>query len=176
VKGQFKRLILWRFVGLAVGVGVFYAVSWMPLRIELRDFLAFLLRSGGSAVMLATVDGSPVLRFPHGQIYLSPDCTYMDLVLILLPFLWRPGKALRLNLSCLVAFAVAVQLVNLARVSFCVWFMARGYPWFYIHELPDYLLYYPTVLVVFVWCLRRDWKLCRRPAPHEVLPAGMAAC
>ena len=92
-----------------------------------------------------------------------PDCTYIDLVLILIPFLWRVEVSPGRNLVWLAAFTVAVQLVNLARVWFSIWFFSRGGSWFLAHDLPDYLLYYPTLVLVILWALSRDRQLACQP-------------
>ena len=162
-------MLFCRLAGLALGVGLFYAVSWMPLRIAVRDAAASCLQTVGMRVDVTAFEGSPALRVAGKQFHFTPDCTYIDLVLILIPFLWRVEASPGRNLVCLAAFTAVVQLVNLVRAWFSIWFSSHGGSWFLAHDLPDYLLYYPTLVIVILWALRRDRQWADQPTTSAAL-------
>lgn len=154
-----------RLAALGLAVAVFYGVSWLPYRVALRDGVGWVMRRAGLATSTAVFEGSPALIAGGKQFYFTPDCTYVDLWLILIPFLWRLDWSWRRNAGCILGFGLLVGAVNFLRVCVSTYFYARGHSWFMAHDLEDYILYYPTLAGLVLAALRRDWG--RREAVPE---------
>lgn len=166
------KIMLNRLAGVGVGVALFYSVSWLPLRVVVRDGVARVMQQAGFQTAVTVYEGSPALLIGTKQFYFTPDCTYVDLWLILIPFLWRLDLSWPRNLLWLLSSGLLIGTVNFIRVCMSTYLHTSGYSWLVAHELPDYLLYYPTLLVVAMIALRRDstshaTELCSSGAAAE---------
>jgi hypothetical protein len=166
----------------AVAILAFYGFDWSGLRQLHVLWLHTTLQALGCPVQTSlhslTVNGR--------AFQISPDCTYVDLILCGLPLLWRVRRRWSANLAVLAAYATAVALVNLARVLYGVYAFAHGVSLFWSHDVVDYILWYPTLGVVALFWLRslfpppsrREATLTQRSAfrdPHSALDPSLAA-
>ncbi len=143
----------------AIAILAFYGIEWSWLRQLHVLWLQTALQALGCAVQTGlhtlTVNGRPFA--------ISPDCTYVDLILCGLPLLWRVNRRWTANLSVLAAYAVAVALVNLARVLYGVHAFSHGVSLFWSHDLPDYVLWYPALgVLALLWLRSLGPRGCRR--------------
>jgi exosortase/archaeosortase family protein len=161
------KIMLCRMAGVGLAVALFYSVSWLPLRRAVRDGVSWVMQHGGFITTVSVYEGSPALLVGSKRFYFTPDCTYVDLWLILIPFLWRLDWPWRRNLGWILGFGVMVCAANFIRLCVSTYLWATGHSWLVAHELPDYVLYYPTLLVVVLIALRRDTALhAARPPPR----------
>lgn len=153
------KIMLCRMAGVGLAVALFYGVSWLPLRGAVRDGVSWVMQHGGFVTTVAVYEGSPALLVGSKRFYFTPDCTYVDLWLVLIPFLWRLDWPWQRNLGRILGFGVMVCVANFIRVCASIYLSATGHSWLVAHELPEYMLYYPTLLVVVLIALRRDTAL-----------------
>jgi hypothetical protein len=151
------KIMLFRLAGVGLAAALFYGVSWLPLRVIVRDGLAWVMRHAGFPTAVAVYEGSPALRIGDKQLYFTPDCTYIDLWLISIPLLWRLDWPRALNVCWILVFGIIVIIMNLIRLLICIYFYYLGHSWLVAHELPDFALYYSTLAVVVITTLRHDW-------------------
>jgi len=150
------KIVLCRAAGVALAAALFYCVGWLPLREAVRDGVAWVMRQAGFLTAVTVYEGSPALMVGGRQFYFTPDCTYVDLWLLLIPFLWKLNWPWRRNLYRVLSFGLMVGVVNFIRVCMSTYLYTTGQSWLVAHDLLDYLLYYPTLLLVATTALRRD--------------------
>jgi len=141
---------------LAFLLGAFYALDWMPLRVTQRDVIGWSVRAAGYDPVAFVHEGSPAIRVAEEIYFYTAECTYLDLLMIVAPFLWVFGASRRSNI---LRIAIAVFVIlggNLIRTWASVYFNVRGTDWFYTHDLPDYIIWWPTAVIVPLLALRRD--------------------
>lgn len=153
------KIMFCRLVGVGLAVILFYGVSWLPLQVAVRDGVAWVMHEAGFMTTLAVYEGSPALRVSNKQLYFTAGCTYVDMWLILVPFLWRLDWSWLRNLRWILGFGVMVSVVNFARVCMSTYLFTTGHNWLVAHDLSDYVLYYPPLFVVALVALRRDATL-----------------
>ena len=152
------RLTVTRRVSvLALLVGMFYALDWMPLRVVQRDVIGWSLRVAGYAPEAFVHEGSPAFCLADVVYFYTAECTYLDLLLIVAPFVWVFGASRRSNILRISFAALVILGGNLIRTWSSVYFNVRGTDWFYTHDLPDYIIWWPTVAIVVLLALRRDF-------------------
>jgi len=151
------RIVWRRLTMLALLLALFYSWDWMPLRVAQRDVIGWSVRAAGYDPVAFVHEGSPAIRVAGDVYYYTAECTYLDLLMIVAPFLWVFGASRRRNM---LRIAIAVLVIlggNLIRTWASVYFSVRGTDWFYSHDLPDYIIWWPTVAVVVLLALRRDF-------------------
>ena len=168
------RTVTRRVSVLALLVGMFHAVDWMPFRAAQRDLVGWSLGMASYAPEAFTHEGSPALRVGDHAFSFTAECTYLDLLMIVAPFLWVFGASLWRNILRIGIAALVILGGNLIRCWASVYFFVRGIDWFYTHDLPDYIMWWPTVAVVVLLALRRDFRdRCGSPLKaHATEPAS----
>lgn len=152
------KRILGRLVALGLLVVLFYSQDWMFLRRLLTNAAGAALTRMGHTTTVGQ-DAGDLLLTVDGQVYgISPDCTYIDLVLIITPFWWRVGRGIRVNVLRLLVLAFAILAGNVFRVVFGMHFIAQGTSWFLAHDLPDMLIYWPSLAVAVILSIRHDLR------------------
>ena len=120
-------------------------------------------------------EGSPALSVEGNVHYYTAECTYLDLVLIIAPLLWVFGASLWRNTRRIAIAALVILGGNLIRTWASVYFHVRGMDRFYAHDLPDYIIWWPTVVVLALLALRRDLRDHFRAKPDAVESEAAAA-
>src|SRR5262249_11954849 len=124
--------LLWRLASLCVLMIAYYALDWRVVRIGQRSACAAALKCAGyESKVVARIpadapfedgnayerlmdriahkdDGTVALLVNGLLLSITPDCTYLDLVLIIAPFLWRPRLRWRSNFVRLGVMSAAV--------------------------------------------------------------------
>jgi len=78
-------------------------------------------------------------------------CTYIPLILIGLPFVWRGDRLVRDTLR-IFFFVIVVCVANAVRLYLTITWRAKGISWKYAHDLINHLTYGPiVVLIVLLW-------------------------
>ena len=152
-----RRVLLLRVCMMGALLSLFYGLDWIPFRAAQRDLIAWSLGLQGYAPEAFTHEGSPALRVGDHAFSFTAECTYLDLLMIVAPFLWVFGASLRRNILRIGIAALIILGGNLIRCWASVYFNVRGIDWFYTHDLPDYVIWWPTVAVVVLLALRRDF-------------------
>jgi len=148
--------IVRRFSALVVLLVVFYSMEWMQLRIVERNMIGRLLRISGYNTIEYMYEGSPALRVNEKLHYYGTECTYLDLVMTVAPFLWVFGAHRRVNLLRIGIVTLLILGGNLLRCWAAVWLDVLGVERLYAHDLPDYVIWWPTVVFAVVFALRGD--------------------
>lgn len=152
-----RRIIAKRFVALTALLGLYHAWDWMPLRTMQRDLIGWSLRVSGYTSTSFVYDGSPALGVEDKIHYYSPECTYLDLFLMVVPFVWVLGVKRRNNVLRISIAVLVISGGNLIRCWAAVYLDVVGVERFYAHDLPDYIIWWPTVIIVALLALRRDF-------------------
>lgn len=153
IKAYVYVLLSWRSIitfGLAVaGIILFYSISWMPVQLFWVKTMAKVFNLVGHSSNyinnVLIVDGF-VIRF-------SPLCTYMLVILIDLPFIWRKDCILR-NMMRILLFMIMVFFLNIARIFFVIIWYLNGIPWKYSHTLFSHSISWLIFILIFMFWLR----------------------
>lgn len=79
--------------------------------------------------------------------FIGPDCTYASWIAFAAPLLWT-APTFRMNaLRVLLAFALS-QVVNVFRIVAAMIGTANGTSWYWTHDVPDYTLWYGSILLL----------------------------
>jgi exosortase/archaeosortase family protein len=168
-------MVGYRLTALALLVGAFYMLDWMPLRTTQRDLIAWSLRMADYAPVAFTHDGSPAIRVEKRVYFYTAECTYLDLFLIVAPFLWVFGGYLRGNILRVAVAALVILGGNLIRSWASIYYNVRGTEWFYAHDLPDHMIWWATAAFVVLLAVRRDLRGRTGASPTaRVLEAEMS--
>lgn len=147
----------YRICALVVLLASFYAWDWMPLRVVLRDVIAWSVRVSGYTSTSFVYDGSPALGAEGKVHHYTPECTYLALVMVVAPFLWVFGASRRSNILRLGIAMLVILGCNLVRCWAAVYLDVLGVERFYAHDLPNYAICSGTILIVVIAAIRRDF-------------------
>ena len=151
------RCAAYRVSALVVLLASFYAWDWMPFRVALRDVIGWSVRVSGHSPTSFVYEASPALSVEGKVHYYTAECTYLDLLMIVAPFVWVFGASRWRNMLRIAIAASVILGGNLVRCWAAVYLDVQGVSRFYAHDLPDYLIWWPTVAVVVLLALRRDF-------------------
>ncbi|MEE9297177.1 MAG: hypothetical protein V3W34_19735 [Phycisphaerae bacterium] len=152
-----KPALLIRVSVLVPLVVVFYTLDWMPLRVAQRDVIGWSFRVAGHNPVGFVYEGSPAIRVEGRVHYYTAECTYLDLLMIVMPFVWAFGASRRSNIQRIGIVALVILVGNFIRCCLAVYLGVAGVDRFYAHDLPDYIIWWPTVAVAVLLALRRDF-------------------
>lgn len=161
----FNKPLLARLVVLAALLALYLSFDWMSLRLWLSGAGAFVLSHLGYPAAIASHQEGVFLTVSDTRFLITPACTYLDLALILIVFTWRVGRSWAANLFRTAAVMTAVLSLNVGRLALAAILHEGGMAWRFSHDLPDFVLYYATLVGVVILCARSDWRwLDREPA------------
>ena len=134
----------------------FYSLEWNRAREGVRFVVARALY--GLGYMPRVVDTGDQYLLVVGRLAMSIDreCTAVEMMCILLPFLWRARWGWRKNCTILGLAAISIAGVNIVRITAAAMLAANQYSWGVAHQLPDALLCYPTAILLALLALRAD--------------------
>jgi hypothetical protein len=145
-----------RLGALALAVLLFYSTDWAFLRRLCRSAVGPVLVGLGHRTVASDSGGSIGLAVDGERFSISPDCTYVDLALVLAPFWWRSPRSVTSNLGRIAAGTAVVLGLNLLRITLAMHGLARGQPMWLVHDLPDLLVYWPVIGASVLLALRHD--------------------
>ncbi len=137
-------------IAVAVGVALFYSLEWNWLRLGLVKMVSGLLAWSGHSV---AVNGF-VLSIDSVKMKITRECTYVDWVLCVAPFVWRPFYKWPKNLVRLLFLVIAVSAADLLRVCVAGAGLAHGWPFFWVHDFPDYLFWCAGLFLAILFWIR----------------------
>lgn len=148
-----------RLGALGAMIGLYLAFDWVLLRSALSNVTASIL-SGLGHNASASISGAQVYLTADGARFsIQPSCTYIDLVLILIPFAWRMGRSIGANLLQITTLALALLALNLVRVVAAIHFDAGGAGWNLVHDTPDQVFYFTALFTALLLSARSDLRL-----------------
>jgi hypothetical protein len=145
-----------RLVWLALLLVFSYSLDWMFLRKLLRNWLAVILDSLGHQTTSLDVGQEVILRVDAALHSITANCTYSKLFFMIVPFWWRFGHRLSINLLRVTLLAIAAWLVNLVRLILGLHFDARGVSWTMAHTVPTILIHFSSLTVFVLLALHSD--------------------
>jgi len=152
---------------------VFEIIPWGPLPRLQRDLTGSALHALGYRAVPIESEGVPTIVADRRHYTFTPECTYVDLLLMVLPFVWdvRPGVAR----GCLRVLVVSTVVLagNFVRVTIALALHIDGGSWFLCHDLPDTIVFYPAVCAALIWRLRRDHQTLSDDSVETPLPESV---
>ncbi len=136
--------VLLRIIVLGGLLAVWYGFDWNAAQ-RLSARLAMLLLEPFCEV---AVWAGPVIVCDGVPFPMSKECTYLDLFLATAPFAWRTPLGTVHNLRRLFLLFLVISIVNTLRLAGAVGAAVHGVGWALAHDLPDLLLYWPTLGLV----------------------------
>jgi len=131
----------------AIGMFLYCLPSWSSLQVLVAKSVAGVLTLGGLPIW----QGDNYFMIDGALIMISKRCTYIGLILMVLPFVWRGDHPIADGLRTLL-FVSAVFVINVARICFTAILYINRVPWKYSHDLVSPLIYGPVViLTVSLW-------------------------
>ncbi len=144
-----SRFALLAALCFALAIVVFYACQWGWLRSAVAALLTAALRASGLPATRSLYE----ISVGGLRVAITPECTYVDWFLCAAPWIWRRGP-LANNLLRVIALAAGVGAANFLRLYLAICGALAGLPWWAAHDVPDYILWYPGVVLAFLFWLR----------------------
>jgi hypothetical protein len=142
----------------SLGALLYYTISWKPLQLFWARIIVEILEFGGHSASRIHNDifmGSAAIR-------IGSPCTYIPLILIGFPFVWRGDRLIR-DVFRIIFFVTAVSVANAIRLYFTIVWLAKGMAWKYAHDLLNHFTYAPIlVLIVLLWLRSMRLRLTRK--------------
>lgn len=151
------RTVVFRFIALGGLLGLVNAWDWMPIRVLLRDVIGWSVRVSGYNPISFVHEGSPALSVEGKVHYYTVECTYLDLLMVVLPFVWVFTENIRMNILRVGIAALVILGWNLVRCWAAVYLDVRGVNRFYAHDLPVYSSWSIAVVGAVLAAIRRDF-------------------
>lgn len=129
-------------------LGGLYVYEYVPLgwlQLLVSDLVGRVLKSSGHLVVICGIN----LCVDGYWVYISKDCTYVELILVTTPLVLRRGRWF-LNVLRLGGFIALVFCINIGRIALCLHLYATGVCWWLSHDLADWIAYGGTLGVAFV--------------------------
>lgn len=161
----------WRMLSAGILAGLYYALDWEFLQTALRDILHWIFQTMGFAPIVSTFAAVPSLRICQREHAYTAECTYVDLLLMMAPFVWGAKRPLLVNLSRLAILGVIIECVNLLRTWAALYLDLQGVGRFYAHDLPDYVLWWPSLITAVLLAYRADSSRSNSSGSAEVYSA-----
>lgn len=158
-----ERLIL-RLLVVTVLVSIYFIIDWTVLRSVLRSTVILILGLLGLTAAPINVGDELFLRMNSGAAFaVTANCTYMDLLLMMVPFWWRFQRSLGANAMRLLILTTILLALNIIRVALALFLFGRGLPWEVVHDVPDVALHCIGV-AVSVWLSFENRVTSAQPA------------
>ena len=144
-------LLSWRsiitFGFCSLGALLYYGISWTSLQLLWSKVIVEMLELGGYVPF--RVDNN--IWLGNGAIQIGSLCTYIPLILMGLPLIWR-GDRLICDIFRIFFFVMIVCLANAVRLYLTLTLLAKGIAWKYAHDIINHLTYGPILaLILFLW-------------------------
>lgn len=161
-----RRLSI-RLLTLAVLLAGYECLDWGPAHRAVRSGLAVALTGLGHAVAPLLSEGRSSLLLVDGTLYrVTRGCTYLNLALILAPFVWRFGIRWSRNVLHLGLLFGGILALDVGRLAAAVHAHQAGWSWQLAHDWPNLALRWALVVPAVVLALRCD---------HAPTPGGSRA-
>jgi len=144
---------------------IFHVSSWTMSASWLREVIGVILEFFDYPISKNIDAEIPVLIINKETFYFTDNCTYFDLFAIAAPFYWIRKYSLTINFGRLFRLLAFIIFVNLIRIVLAIHLSLIGYPWYYVHELPDILLHTFVVAAVAIPAIQRDFGITK-PKPQ----------
>ena len=168
---EHRRLGL-RIAALAALYLLFDALEWTWLHRNLRAVVAIGLEYLNHGVAFGASEPRSSYLSVDGTLFrITRGCTYVNLALTMVPFLWRfdrtpvnrtlVNRTLGRNLFRVLVWFALVYIVNVVRLVFAAHFTAADWTWAAAHDWPNRLIRGFIVVPAVLLALRAD----RDPMP-----------
>ena len=141
-RSHLSKNFFYTLSAIFLGIVLYYIGEWTYLiNFTSKSVVYFLNITGNQAER----HGDLIIIGDHGC-KINKECAYIDWLLISMPLVLN---CLRSPLS---KFTVATALItiwyssNILRIVLAIKFFLEGYRWFYCHDLPDYILWYLSLI------------------------------
>jgi hypothetical protein len=136
--------------------GLFLSSEWVPLCRLVCHASSLTLSKMGHDVTEHD-DGRTCFLGVAPKVYaIRRDCTYLELALWCLPFWWKRGETIPVNLLRSMAMGCFIFMINLVRLMMSLHFHSQGTSWETAHEWPNRLIFCPLLATVVLIAWWRD--------------------
>ena len=156
-----KLYAAYRVSALVVLLALFFASDWMPLRVLQRDVIAWSVRVPGYNPISFIHEESPAIRVEGKIHFYTSACTYVGLLVVVVPFVWVFGVSRRRNIMRIAIAALLILSGNLVRCWASVYLDVLGIDRIYAHDLPNVAICCITVAAVVFSSCHHDWHIAR---------------
>lgn len=151
-----RARLLFRVGAVSLLILLYYSLDWIWLRGIFGAAVASALGYLGHHPISLDAGGAPSLLLKGQPFAITAGCTYADLLFILMPLTWRFRLALATNLLRVAFTALSVFALNLVRVVLALHAYTLGADWTMVHDVPDILIHFSSVLVALLLAVRND--------------------
>jgi exosortase/archaeosortase family protein len=136
---------------VTMGIFSFYAIEWIPL----RTFWAWLISVSMNFLGIKLISENDFIFVANNVVQVSARCTYLDLFLIGVPFVWVQ-KGYKKNIIAVILFAFVVFVVNYLRLCLTIILFYKGLSRFWSHDILDYIILCIILIMIVVWCFENQ--------------------
>jgi hypothetical protein len=143
---------IYPLIGTCIGIALFYLIDWHLLIDVTTKAVVFFLEESGHQVE----NIKDVIYIANQGIQITAFCTFVDWLLIAMPLVSSFSNCFWKNSLAAVILIMIWFPVNIIRICFAIDMSSKGYGWWLSHELPYYVLWYFTLLIIAVlWVKKR---------------------
>jgi len=158
---EHRRLGL-RIAALAAFYLLFDALEWTWLHRSVRAVVAMGLEYLNHGVAFGASEPLSSSLYVDGTLFrITRGCTYVNLALTVVPFLWRFNRTFVRNLFWVLVWFAVLYIVNVVRLVFAAHFTTGDWTWAAAHDWPNRLIRGFIVVPAVLLALRAD----RDPMP-----------
>lgn len=157
IKTGLRRFFIRSFLMFLLIMLYFY-MDWSWFQLTLCDIIINIFRFV-SDYHITNGNGNIYHIIMNGTVfYISANCTYMDLVLTILPFCFSFHRALPGNICRILFISTGICFFNIIRIMISMHLYEKGFAWQTAHNLPDIFIHILTIIIFVLISLKDDFR------------------
>ena len=144
----FGRGFLCRALLVAVVVTLTHQFAWGGLRYVTSETV---LRLSESAGLTGERLSGDTIRIQGNLFQFVISCTFVDVVIGMIPLVWAFNKSVAKNLMAIIPLAIGLFTFNVVRLEIGQLLYARGVPWLLADEVLGGIAYFAVWILIVSW-------------------------
>lgn len=164
---RFARGFLCRALLVAIVVSVTHQFAWVGLRYVTSQTVLSLSEFAGLSAERLSAD---TIRVQGSLFQFVISCTFVDVILGMIPLVWALNKSVARNLLTVIPLAIGLFSFNLVRLEIAQLLYARGLPWFLSDGVLGGIAYFAVWILIVSW-FSKYWH-----QTFQLTSIGLATC
>ena len=145
-----------RLVIMGLLVASYCLFDWLFVREFLAVSVTTLLKTCGVPASCFNFKTGISIMTETGLFSITKNCTYLDLVFILVPLIWRTQLGFSTNVLRIGVMVPAIMAANALRIFLAIILTRYEVSWFLAHDILHYGIHLAAVAILAVRALRND--------------------
>jgi hypothetical protein len=153
-RAGFARGFFFRALLVAIVVSVTHQFAWGGLRYVTSETVLRLSEFAGLSTERLSAD---TIRVQGSLFQFVISCTFVDVILGMIPLVWVLHKSVARNLLTVIPLAIGLFSFNLVRLEIAQLLYARGLPWFLSDDVLGGIAYFAVWILIVSW-FSKYWR------------------